>query len=419
MPRPEVSPYPIVSHASAQESIRSSIQSLPPEVIPCSLSLHRILAEQITSPTSHPPFRASIKDGYALKLPLPPAGSTLTISAETTAGETAATILDNHAVYVTTGAPVPDNADCVIMVENCIRDGNTLSIVEGTTARKGMDIREIGSDIAEGDLLLQPGAYITSGEIGLLLSVGITHISVYPKPVLGVFSTGNELVDIATFKPPLSPGKIIDSNRQMLLSIIAETLPFCTPCDLGIIKDDEETVQNAMEKGMSKCNILITSGGVSMGNKDLIKPTLAKLSTIHFGRVRIKPGKPLTFATTTPHNCQIGLPGNPVSAFVCFHLAVAPAARLLAGWDPMRAFGVYVDALLKNGVKRDAKRTEFHRVTMQSEDGKWTVESTGNQQSSRLKSVRAADGLMVVAEGDEVLDTGSTVRVMLLPSILH
>lgn len=419
MPQPQISPYPILSYAAAQKCIRSSLEPLTPERIPSARSLHHILAEDVRAPTSHPPFRASIKDGYGIKLPLSSDSSPLIVSNQTTAGETAASLQSGEAVYVTTGAPVPESADCVVQVENCIRDGEQLTIVPGTITKQGMDIRAVGSDIMEGDVLLQTGAYITSAEIGLLLTAGITRITVYPKPVLGVLSSGNELVDIATLTPPLPPGKIIDSNRQMLLSAISETLPFCTASDLGIVEDDAESVRDALQKAMMRCNILITSGGVSMGNKDLVKPTLAELSTIHFGRVRIKPGKPLTYATTDRQHCQIGLPGNPVSTYVCFHLAVAPAARILAGWNAEKVFGVYVDAKLVQSVKRDSQRTEFHRVIMDSDEQGWVVRSTGNQLSSRLKSVRAADGLMVVEEGDELLDSGSKVKVMLLPSILH
>jgi gephyrin len=161
-------------------------------------------------------------------------------------------------------------------------------------------------------------------------------------------------------------GKIIDSNRPMLLAAIDEALPFCIAIDLGIVKDEYEAVFSAIKDAAASCDILITSGGVSMGSRDFVKPVLAEMATIHFGRVCMKPGKPLTFATFRDDQscCAIGLPGNPVSAFVCFHLVVAAAAKVLGGWSRDRALGTIVDVLVDHDFKLDPERPEYHRVSL-------------------------------------------------------
>lgn len=349
-----------INHAI--HTIAQSLAPLPPVQVPISESLHTILAQPIHSPHPHPPFRASIKDGYAVLHPLET--QSLSLAAPSHAGAPIPPPLKpRHAAYVTTGAPVPPNATAVVMVEKCVVEDRILKLL--TDVKPGTDIREVGSDLPDGELVLPVGTRIGAAEIGLLASCAVTTAVVHPRPVVGVLSTGDELVDPANLTGPLPPGKIVDSNRRMLLAAIEESLPFCTPVDLGLIRDEESLVENALSNALEKCNIVITSGGVSMGNKDFIKPALAKLADVHFGRVVMKPGKPLTFATKGTDRCFVGLPGNPVSCFVCFHLAVAVAARRLAGCHVDHAVGRVVHAVLSGDIKLDPERPEYHRAKLE------------------------------------------------------
>lgn len=368
------SPYPMIPIDEALQLISSKLRPLPASQVPTSQSLNRILADDIHAPSSLPPFRASIKDGFAIKFSNPPS-SIYTVIGESLAGTNPDHIQlkQGETIYVTTGAPVPNATDAVVMVENtkpAEKDQQDCIIIENTP-KIGTDIREIGSDIMKGDVILTKGTMIGAAEIGILISCGITKVSVLACPTVGVLSTGDELVDVTNLESVLLEnegklpyGKIIDSNRPMLISAIKESLPFCKAIDLGIVKDDLDYVRRTMKNAMDSCDIVISSGGVSMGNKDFIKQVISEIATIHFGRVRMKPGKPLTFATNNNNGCFIGLPGNPVSSFVCFHLAVAIAARTLAGWPTGTLQGNVVQVKLGMCLPMDSQRVEYHRASV-------------------------------------------------------
>ena len=368
------SPYPMIPIDEALKLISSKLQPLSSSLIPTSQSLNRILADDIHAPSSLPPFRASIKDGFAIKFSNS-SSSVYTVIGESLAGTNpyGIQLKQGEAMYVTTGAPIPNETDAVVMVENtkpAEKDQQNCIIIENTP-KIGTDIREIGSDIMKHDVVLTKGTMIGAAEIGILISCAITNVSVLACPTIGVLSTGDELVDVTDLESVLLEnegklpyGKIIDSNRLMLISAIKESLPFCQAIDLGIVKDDLEYVRRTMKNAMDSCDIVISSGGVSMGNKDFIKQVISELATIHFGRVRMKPGKPLTFATTNTNGCFIGLPGNPVSSFVCFHLAVGIAARTLAGWPLHTIQGNVVQVKLGMELSMDSQRVEYHRASV-------------------------------------------------------
>lgn len=363
-PVPEKSSYSLIPMQTALETIASTLQSLPVTQVPTTSSLNQILAEDIYAPYAHPPFRASIKDGYAITLPLPEP-PVLKIVTPTFAGNpTPPPLLPGTAAYVTTGAPVPPSTDAVIMIENCLVDTPNLTFTPSTTAKSGQDIRPIGSDLAPGQLVLPKGIYVGPAELGILTACAIHTVHVYPRPIIGVLSSGDELLDISTISGPLPPDKIIDSNRPMLLAAIQQSLPACKPIDLGIVSDNMEHVQEALTQASESCHIVITSGGVSMGRRDYIKPALENLATIHFGRVCMKPGKPLTYATRSPNRALLALPGNPVSCFVCFHLAVCVAARRLSGFSQKESLGRMVEATLADDIRLDPDRPEYHRATL-------------------------------------------------------
>lgn len=362
-PTPERSSYPLVPMEEALDKIAATLTCLPPVTLPSTNALHRILAADVHAPHPQPPFRASIKDGYAVTLPL---SQPLKVTSSSHAGASTPTVIvAGAAAYVTTGAPVPEGADAVVMVENCLCENDSLSFTEQLSLQHGQDIRQIGCDVTEGELVLPRGTYLGAAEIGILASCGITSLQVFDRPLIGVLSSGDEILDVGSLPESMPYGAIVDSNRPMLLALIQEALPFCKPIDLGIVPDTEQSVEQALLAASEKCHIVITTGGVSMGRRDFIKPVLERIATVHFGRVLMKPGKPLTYATLSQHKCFLALPGNPVSCFVCFHLAVTVAAHRLAGRSVNQARGTRVEVSLGHDIKLDKQRPEYHRVTLQ------------------------------------------------------
>lgn len=361
---PRVSPYPIIPISSALSTISASLKPLPPTLTPLSESLGLILATPVLAPHPIPAFRASIKDGYALHHASP--NRTLRIAGEVVAGnDSLPSFSQEEAVYVTTGAPVPDDADVVVMVEHTEPVDDHHIRVTKWPREAGTDIRDVGFDMKIGETVLDAGVTIGPAEVGLLGSCGIRMVETIRRVVVGVFSSGDELVEVGEGvdeQGNMKLGAVVDSNRPMLLACMNKYLPSCEAVDLGIIKDTYEAVKEGIVSAFNKCDMVVTSGGVSMGKRDVIKNVLEEIGTVHFGRVLMKPGKPLTFATVG-EKAVIGLPGNPVSAFVCFQLTVSLAAKTLAGWGD-RAHGDVVEATLQDEIKCDGQRPEYHRATI-------------------------------------------------------
>ncbi|XP_066348312.1 molybdopterin biosynthesis protein CNX1-like isoform X2 [Miscanthus floridulus] len=284
-----------------------------------------------------------------------------------------------------------------------------------------------GCDIEKDSIVLNSGDHIGPAEIGLLATVGVTTVKVYPRPTIAVFSTGDELVQPAT--ATLCHGQIRDSNRAMLLAAAVQQK--CKVVDLGIAEDTEESLKEHMDAALrSDADIIITSGGVSMGDRDLVKPCLAKMGKIHFEKIRMKPGKPLTFAEITTRDTPkpsktvlaFGLPGNPVSCMVCFNLFVVPAIRLLSGWSNPNLQRVHVR--LSHPLRADSHRTEFHRAVIRwvLDDGSgrpgFVAESTGHQASSRLLSMKSANALLEVPSTGQILAAGTSIQAILISDII-
>ncbi|KAG0478271.1 hypothetical protein HPP92_012990 [Vanilla planifolia] len=343
---------------------------LPAVTIPLQEALGLVLAEDIYARDPLPPYRASVKDGYAVVSSDGP--GEYPIIAESRAGKDGADFMvtTGTIAYVTTGAPIPDGADSVVQIEDTkpvasTKDGIKRAEVLVDVPR-GRDIREVGSDIEKNAVILRSGELVGSAEIGLLASVGVCNVKVYPRPTIAILSSGDELVEPST--QILGKGQIRDSNRAMLLS--AAIQQHCKVIDLGIAFDDEESINNKFNAAIdSGANILMTSGGVSMGDKDLMKPMLKRRGVVHFEKVFMKPGKPLTFAEiiiedkdkkTTKTMLAFGFPGNPVSCLVCFHLFAVPAIRCLSGW--LNPHLRRLHARLKQQIRTSADRPEYHRA---------------------------------------------------------
>ena len=307
-----------------------------------------------------------------------------------------------------------------------------------TDVQEGDNVRDIGSDVKKGDCILKEGTVISNsgGELGLLISAGIQKVYVYRKPKIGVLSTGDELKDVK-IGSGLEYGQIFDSNRHSLISVL-ENLGF-EVVDLGIAKDKPGTLESLMKDAyaVSKVDMLISTGGVSMGELDLLKPTIERKlkGQIHFGRVNMKPGKPSTFATFEPHTFGdhdekkyiFALPGNPASALVTFYLFVYPALKRLSGFGyTTEDDSCYLPSLpcievrLEHAIKLDS-RPEYHRARVKLVLGKeYWAESTGNQRSSKVGSVKGANALLCLPsskDGPSEVASGKTVKALLIGQI--
>ncbi|KAM7522773.1 hypothetical protein LguiA_012675 [Lonicera macranthoides] len=419
---------------SADETLQivlSVANRLQPVTVPLQDAIGKVLAEEIRAHDPLPPYAASIKDGYAVIASDGP--GEYPIITESRAGNDGVglTVTPGTVAYVTTGGPIPDGADAVVQVEdtelikNASFESKRVRILVQTS--QGVDIRPVGCDIKKDAVVLESGERLGAAEIGLLATVGVMMVKVYPTPIIGVLSTGDELVEPTT--GCLNRGQIRDSNRSMILA--AATQQQCKVLDLGIARDDEEELKRVLDSAVSAgIHILLTSGGVSMGDRDFVKPLLEKRGKVYFDKVLMKPGKPLTFAeiitessnkTTANKILAFGLPGNPVSSLVCFHLFVVPAIRHLAGWANPHLPRVH--ARLTQPLKTDPRRPEFHRavITWEMNDGSgfpgFVAESTGNQASSRLLSMKSANAFLELPASGTILSAGTCITAVVISDL--
>ncbi|XP_061650693.1 gephyrin a isoform X3 [Phyllopteryx taeniolatus] len=419
--RHRMSPFPLTSMDKAFITVLEMTPILGIEVINYRDGLGRVLAQDIYAKDNLPPFPASVKDGYAVRAADGPGDRF--IMGESQAGQQPThTVMPGQVMRVTTGAPIPCGADAVVQVEDTellreSEDGTEeLEVRIMVQARPGQDIRPIGHDIRRGECVLAKGTHMGPSEIGLLATVGVTDVSVHKFPVVAVMSTGNELLNP---EDDLHPGKIRDSNRSTLLATIQEH--GYPTINLGIVGDNPDDLLSALHEGISRADVIITSGGVSMGEKDFLKQVLDidLHAQIHFGRVFMKPGLPTTFATVDIDGARkliFALPGNPVSAVVTCNLFVIPALRKMQGiLDPRPTI---IKARLSCDVKLDP-RPEYHRciLTWHHQEPLPWAQSTGNQVSSRLMSMRSANGLLMLPPKTEQyveLHKGEVVDVMVI-----
>lgn len=345
----------------------------------------RTVAQEIRGVTPFPSFRASMMDGYAVHAPLTP--GIYPVHQRVHAGDTAddEPLQPGKVAYITTGARVPDGATGVIKIEDTETvvvdtDGGgdvyrpsekSVNILKPVS--EGSNIRQIGSDIDVGDVLLESGQLVEPAEIGLLATAGVVNVPCYRKPVIGIMSTGNELVEV--WETPTG-SQIRDSNRAALLTAFQRD---GYPCiDLGIVMDAVAELESRLLDAAARCDVVVTSGGVSMGAADLVKPLLAKLGTVQFGRLNMKPGKPTTFATINTisggseaegatkmkKTLFFGLPGNPVSCLVTKALMIDPCLRRLQGHSIADSMHAQVVATIGQDLKLDPERPEYHRALL-------------------------------------------------------
>lgn len=410
--------YEMVPVEEALSIVLAQTQTLTSETVALSEARGRILAVDAVAGEPLPPFRASIVDGYAVVAR--DGTGVFPVVGDVTAGKPADfTLAPGQVAYITTGAPVPEGADAVVMVEDSEEvgePGESRRVQLSRAVAPGDGMRAVGVDVAIGQTVLAAGSKLGPAELGLLATTGLAEVTVVRQPHVAVLSTGDELVEAGDVP---GPGQIRDANRPMLLAAVAQA--GAVAIDLGIAADSAGDIAIQMRRGLAHADVLLSTGGVSMGELDLIKPLLEEAGEVHFGRLLMKPGKPCTFATAEVDGRRrliFGLPGNPVSGIVTFNLLAVPALRKLAGYADPNLLRVKV--ALAQSLKLDPERPEYHRATVRWRDdlhdgqGGFWAESTGRQASSRLLSMRTANALLELPRGEGELAAGTVVSALVI-----
>ena len=375
-------------------------------------ALDRVLAADVSAPFDVPPHRNSAMDGYAVRgADVPAEGSaTLTVIGESFAGHPfAGTVGAGQAARIMTGAVVPEGADTVIMQERVTRDGDRITIEAGHAT--GDNVRHPGEDVKTGESVLHRGRRLNAADIGLLASFGIAEIDVIRRPVVAFFSTGDELKAIGT---PLAEGDIYDSNRYTLHALL-ERLPVFIR-DMGVIPDEPEAVQAAFAEASRHADVVITSGGVSVGDADYVKQTLDALGKVDFWKIAMKPGRPLAFGRLG-EAVFFGLPGNPVSVMATFILFARPALIARAGATPPPPLTLRARTQVR--LKKRPGRKDFQRgIVAQAEDGNLRVDTTGLQGSHVLSSMSHANCFIALPRDSGDVEAGDWVEVIPFEGLL-
>lgn len=375
-------------------------QTQEAETIPVSQALGRILAKSIVSDVNVPPHDNSQMDGYALHSYDLQHNSVLEVSHRITAGSVPGSLKAGTAARIFTGAPIPEGANMVIMQEETQANDKGQVKITAESTQPGQNIRRLGQDIGQGDEILVQGHKLRPQDLGLITSIGIAEVEVYKPLKIATFTTGDELLEPGQ---NAEPGKIYNANRYVLAGLVP-ALGF-ELIDLGHVEDTLEATVEAMKQAAQIGDVVITTGGVSVGEEDHIKPAIEQLGTLDMWKVKMKPGKPLAFGDIegTPF---IGLPGNPVSAFATFNLFARPYLLKKQGAAVLKAKPLWLEALFewpKAGFRR-----EFARAKLVNKNQKTYVEIFPNQNSGVLTSAVWAEGFVVIPE-DSVVKRGDKV----------
>jgi molybdopterin molybdotransferase len=416
------SAYPLVEVDDAAALVLDHTPVLGVERVALAHCIGRVLAEDLAAPASLPLFPSSAVDGYAVRAA--DAGKALRVLGESAAGRPfAGTVEPGTAARILTGGVLPEGADCVVMVEDVRLDGDVVTTPAPLQA--GSNFHRPGADLRAGDQVVAAGTQLGAAELGLAAALGFPRLPVRRRPRVALMSTGDELVEVGE-KP--GRGQIFDSNRWALLAALREV--GADVRGLGIAPDQPEALRQLVVDALREVDVLVTSGGVSVGTHDLVKPLLESLGTVYVGRVKLKPGKPFTFATipvaalpaNAPHpalppeggreRLAFGLPGFPVSSLVTFEVFVRPALRKMQGFTNLRRPTLPVR--LAYDARATADRTEYQRVTLRRDGHELVAETTGSQTSSRLMSLKGAHALVRISPGDQGIKAGSIVEALIL-----
>jgi molybdenum cofactor synthesis domain-containing protein len=397
----------------AQQYVLGLCEPLPPRSLPLAVALGAVTASPIDAPEAVPPFDNTAVDGYAVQAADTAAAPVeLDVVGTLAAGQaTDVIVAPGQALRIMTGAPLPEGVDAIVMVEDTVALDGGKRVRIGRAVRAGAAVRHAGDDVKPGERVLDAEVQLRPAHLGVLASLGLTEVMVHPRPRVGVLSTGDELVSDGS---PLAPGQIRESNKAMLLGLVAQAGG--EPIDLGVVRDDEDALVAALTDACARCDAILTSGGVSMGDFDIVKAVLERVGSMRWMQIAIKPAKP--FAAGTLHLGErpvplFGLPGNPVSALVSFEVLARPALRKLAGhrqWHRSAVPAVTDDAIRR---QRDGKLHLTRTYGQFGDDGRWHVRVTGPQASHQLAATAAANSLALVPDGDGV-DAGAEVDVLFL-----
>ena len=400
----------------ARELIRSFLTPMTAiERVHVRSALGRVLAQDIVSPIAVPGHDNSAMDGYAVRFQdLLPAGDTiLRRVGESFAGKPwTGAIGAGECVRIFTGGVMPRGADSVVMQERAVEDASGVRIAPGALAKAGQNRRFAGEDLKAGQVVFRSGQRVHPAELGMIASLGIGEISVLRKLRVAFFSTGDELKSVGT---PLGPGEIYDSNRYTLHGML--TRLDCDVIDMGVIEDVPEKLERAFATAAGAADVVITSGGVSVGEADYVKQLLDKLGEVLFWKIAMKPGRPLAYGKIGDAHF-FGLPGNPVSVMVTFYQFVRDALLILQGQrdvSPLPTFKVSLSA----PIKKVPGRTEFQRGILTADAlGGWSARTTGDQGSGILSSMSQANCFIILGPDTGNVAAGEQVEVQLLQGLV-
>ncbi|MDO9372561.1 MAG: molybdopterin molybdotransferase MoeA [Gammaproteobacteria bacterium] len=403
----------LLSADEARQRILGAVQPLGErEWIELRMALGRVTAEDVRSTLNIPPYANSAMDGYALAAgDLPVSGTReLRVVGTAYAGRPySETPQAGECVRIMTGALLPAGADTVVMQEQVWRNGEAVSI--GAGHKRGQHVRAAGEDIAAGQVAVPAGKRLTPADLGLLASLGIEKVSAVRRPRVAIFSTGDELRSLGE---TLKPGEIYDSNRYTVHGMLSRL--DTAVHDLGVVRDQREAVRNAVRQASHAADVVISSGGASVGDTDFIKQTLEELGQVDFWQVAMKPGKPLAFGKVGSA-LFFGLPGNPVSVMATFYQFVQPALRRLMGESV--ALPLMIKVVCSGPLKKAPGRTEFQRGRVESDaNGNLVVHSTGDQGSGILTSMSRANCFIVLPAERSNVEAGSLVDIQLFDGLI-
>jgi molybdenum cofactor synthesis domain-containing protein len=408
----------VIPLEEVRDRILATCRPLPPCAVPLGEALGLVTAEDVVAGVDVPPFANTAMDGYAVRA-ADTAGAPVRLSVVGTLAAGSAfegSVGPGQALRIMTGAPMPAGADAVVMVERTQALEGGSSVLIESSASPGDHVRLAGEDIRAGQRVFPAGTVLSAGHLGVLASLGLESVVVHPRARVGVLSTGDELADPGEGGEggkggELRPGQIRDSNRPTLLALVRQAGG--EPVDLGRAGDDEAELAAVLEKAVAACDMVVTSGGVSVGDYDYVKAVLGRLGEVHTWQVAIKPAKPLAFASAGGRPV-LGLPGNPVSAMVSFELFARPALRRLMGFaDVLRPV---VEGVAGEDLRRSPDgKLHLLRVVAAPEGGggRLVVRSAGGQGSHLLRAMAAANALALVPDGPGVR-AGERVGVLLL-----
>jgi molybdopterin molybdotransferase len=400
--------------AKAREFIHQFLQPLRGTLrVPIRSALGRVLAEDVLSPVDVPAHRNSAMDGWAMR------GADVAGDAPATLIEVGASfagrpfqgkVSAGQCVRIMTGGVVPEGCDTVVMQERAEAKGKSITFAPG--AKTGQNVREAGEDLKAGSVALRRGRIVRPAELGLIASLGVGEVAVYRALRVAFFSTGDELKSIGT---PLGEGEIYDSNRYTLHGML--TRLGCEVLDMGVVRDDPRLIERAFQEAAANADVVITSGGVSVGEADFVKGMLGKLGEVVFWKVAMKPGRPLAYGKIGGAHF-FGLPGNPVSVMVTFYQFVRDALLVLMGADPVEPIPTF-RATCTAKLRKAPGRTEFQRgILTRGADGALSVKPTGEQGSGILKSMSDANCFIILGDATGNVEPGTSVEVQLLEGIV-